>query len=247
MTFEEGMAPPSSLFRYDLMSFELSLVVKFDSSEGQWNALIPTRSNLIGVQQMKQDDNFFYSVSQISFSGEVTFFGKTEPESTFVNFFWADSDPLGEVVYILAGDEDSLFTLDAVLHSITSLGVLQVPLNSTNFTLSHIHVDPTTGIIYSISPGLYGKNNWSVVVINPKTGAVTLKSKIDISSDWTSATGGGVYNGFYNGQIIHTFQSIYTGSTILALIDISSGSVIYHTDINLGVNHEKKVFNLFAL
>jgi len=178
----------------------------------------------------------------------LLFLDKQYQKTLLLIFFWADYDRVSGTVYILAGDEDSLYTLDAVLHSITSSGVAtQVPLNNTKFTLSNLHVDPTTGIIYSISLGLYGKNDWSVVVVDPKTGDITLKVKIDISSDWISAPGGGVYNGLSFGKIIHTFHSIHTGSTVLASIDIASGAVIYHTDINLGVDNERKVFNLFAI
>jgi len=245
--FEKGMIP-STLFRFDLVSSQMSLVKKMNSSGGQWNSLIPDINRLLGVQQVMTQDNYAYVVSTISFEGEVTVLGQTVPENTFVNFFWADFDRVSGTVYILAGDEDSLYTLDAVLHSITSSGVAtQVPLNNTKFTLSNLHVDQTTGIIYSISLGLYGKNDWSVVVVDPKTGDITLKVKIDISSDWISAPGGGVYNGLSFGKIIHTFQSIHTGSTVLASIDIASGAVIYHTDINLGVDNERKVFNLFAI
>jgi len=91
------------------------------------------------------------------------------------------------------------------------------------------------------------KKNWSIVVIDYMTGAVTLKSKINIGSGWASVDGGGVYNGIRDGKILHTFQWINTGSTVVAIIEIETGEVLHFTDIDLGVDSEMKLSYVFAL
>jgi len=162
-------------------------------------------------------------------------------------FFWAGHDPKLGQVYILAGDENSLYSLDAVLYTITSTGTSWVQVDNSKYTLSNLHVDQKTGIIYSISHGLYGKNDWSIVVIDPKTGAVTLKSTINYGNMWSTGYGGAVYNGIMDGYLLHTFTWIHTGATVLAVIEIETGVVVYVTDIDLGVNSEKKLSYVVAL
>jgi len=163
-------------------------------------------------------------------------------------FFWAGHDPNSDKVYILAGDENSLTSLDAVLYTITASGISSwVQVANSKYTLSNLHVDQKTGIIYSVSHGLYGKNDWSIVVIDPQTGAVTLKSTIDYGKRWKTGNGGGVYNGLSDGYILHTFTWGITEATVLAVIEIETGKVAYVTDVNLGVNSEMKLSYVVAL
>jgi len=247
--FQKGNSP-SLLFRYDLVSGKLETVAQLKTSGLQWNALIPTSNGMIGIQQQTNNASsglFEYIVSSISLSGEVTDLGGTVLNDTFVNFFWAEVDEKLGHTYILAGDENSLFTLDAVLYTVSTCGTYWVKLDNSKYTLSNLHVDPSTGIIYSVSHGLFGEKNWSIVVIDYMTGAVTLKSKINIGDEWVSVDGGGVYNGIRDGKILHTFQWIHTGATVVALIDIETGKALHFTDIDIGVDSDMKLSYVFAL
>jgi len=245
-----GGPAPNLLFRYNFTTSNLETVAQLKISGLQWNALISTSKGLIGVQQRNVRGPFYaYTASIVSVIGDVTDIGSTTENDTFVNFFWADYYPSTEQVYILAGDENSLYTLNAVLYTITQSGTSSVVVvDNSRYTVSNLHVDPRTGIIYSISPGLYGKNDWSIVTIDPTTGAVALKSKISIvGAGFAPGYGGGVYGGIANGQILHTFQWGITGSTVVAVLDIDTGNVLYHTDVDLGINSEGKLGYSFAM
>jgi len=168
-----------------------------------------------------------------------------------VNFFWAAYDPLRNQVYILSGDEDSLFDLDVVLYvvSLSTGQATTITLDNSKYTLSNLHVDPKTGNLYSVSPGLFGKNNWTIVMIDPKTGSVTLKSTIDYGAEWSFGYGGGVYNGISDdgSTLLHTFKWMNTEATALGVLDIGTGKVLYLTDIDLGINNENVLNSLVAI
>jgi len=164
-------------------------------------------------------------------------------------FFWAQYDSVTNQVYILAGDEDSLFDLGAMLYTVAlSTGqVSAVQVDNSKYTLSNFHVDKT-GTLYSVSPGLFGASSWTIVTINPKTGAVDPKVPVMSSAKWKFGYGGGVYNGISDdGTLVQTFTWDSTGATALVQLDLVSGKVLYLTDIDLGVNNEKRLVSLVAL
>lgn len=237
------------MYSYSLTTGEFSpLATDLTRTGIQWVALLPGDGFLYGVQQTKIGEDYAFTVSQVSFDGVVKDIATSKIDDTFVNFFWADIDPVNSIIYVLSGDENSLFTLDATLYSfnLKTATVTSVQVSNTAFTVSNLHVDPQTGTIYSISPGLYSTLAWTIVVINPQTGAVTTKSAISNSSQWPRYYGGGVYNGLTGSEILHTFKN-NAGATTLTSIDINSGKILYMTDIDLGVNSRRQINSIIAV
>jgi hypothetical protein len=87
------------------------------------------------------------------------------PTNTFVNFFWASNvfatGASKGTFYFLGGDENNLVQLDALLFTvvldlnsgdITNMSSVQQDISQ--YTLSSLIVHPTTGALYSVSPGM---------------------------------------------------------------------------------------------
>jgi len=247
--FLNGITAPNTLYSYYVDGNIFSEVAQLQRSGVQWVALLPFNNELIGVQQTLINGHYAFVVSAISLNGMVKDIATTIPDDTFVNFFWADIDPVHSAVYILSGDEDSLFELDATLFTVnlTDATVNAVKVDNTAYTLSNLHVDPQSGVIYSVSPGLYNKLDWTIVVVNPQTGAVTSKSSIPGSTIWGRYYGGGIYNGLSSNQIFHTFIWENSGATALTVLDIPTGGLLYLTDINLGINNRRSINSIIAI
>jgi len=238
------------LYKYDLVGQKLSFISQLSRSGRQWNSLLQTQDGFIGVQHTAGSNGYFFTVSKITPSGVVTDIASTEQNDTFVNFFWAEFDPVKNNVYILSGDEDSLFDLGVVLYSVslTTTKSYVVPLDNSKFTLSNFHVNINTGQLYSVSPGLFGASSWTLVTINPMTGAILPVAPIQNSDKWEFGFGGGVYNGLSaDGKTLtQTFTWKTTGATAMTVIDVATGAILYLTDIDLGVNNEKRLTGIIA-
>jgi len=240
---------PNTLYSYSLDTEIFTPIGALTRSGVQWASILPGTGNLFGVQQTMVGGHYAFTVSMIGLDGTVKDIGTSATDDTYVNFFWADIDPVNSIIYVLSGDENSLFSLDATLYSfnLNTGAVSSVLVDNTAFTLSNLHVDPSTGTIYSITPGLFSSLNWTIVTVNPKTGAVTPKSQIANSNMFPRYYGGGVYNGLTSSQVFHTFQWANTGATALTVLDIPTGNTLYLTDINLGINSHGIINSVIAV
>jgi len=174
---------------------------------------------------------------------------ETEAESTFVNYFWTTFDTARNISYILSGDENSIEDLNVVLHTtdLTKKTVHTVELDRTAFTLATIHVDSDSGILYGISPGLFGQSNWAIVKINPQTGNVTLSTQIKTPDQFDFFFGGGVYNGITsdNGVLItHVFRRTIDQTSTLVVVNANTGDIVFHTSINSEVNNQASFLSI---
>jgi len=152
---------------------------------------------------------------------------RTAPESTFVNFLWASESAEG-LVTVLAGDENSLFKLNAVLHSFTFHGtgfpavVTTAPLDNGAYALQHVHAHPTTRGLMALSPGLFSAakqpgSAWHLVSVDGATGNVTRVGELVEASGGGSDGGGGGGGGAraegapaqfdpdFGGSVVHAF------------------------------------------
>jgi len=247
--FVNAQNAANNLYSYDLDTETFNFVGTLKRSGVQWAALLSGTNMLYGVQQSLVGGNYVYTVSAITLTGIVTDIATSHQDDTFVNFFWADIDVANSLIYVLGGDENSLYTLDATLYTFNLIfgTVHSVQVNNAAYTLSNFHVDPQTGNIYAVSPGLFNSVAWTIVQINPQTGAVTAKTSIANSSLWPLYYGGGVYKGLVGNQLFHTFKWRTTGATALTVLDIPSGGILYMTDIDLGINNRRVINSIIAV
>eukprot|EP00158_Paraphelidium_tribonemae_P000153 Partr_v1_DN1861_c0_g1_i1_m45594 putative Chitin binding domain len=107
------------------------------------------------------------------------------PQDTFVNFMFATvaaPPPKGSatpVFYFLGGDENSLFTLNAAVFTVPvdATAKAPVPMASATqanaaFTLGSLSLDVDSGALLALSPELFGNTSWTLVTVDPSTGAV---------------------------------------------------------------------------
>lgn len=96
-------------------------------------------------------------------------------DNTYVNFQWSTLDTSGGLIYLLTGNENDPYGLSTKLFTIPLDGsnyTVTKPDNSV-YTIAAIHYDLITGDLFSVSPGLWGKKDWTLVKVNPQDGTVT--------------------------------------------------------------------------
>lgn len=112
-------------------------------------------------------------------SGSVKELQRTAADDTFINLQWMDIDPQKKLLYVLMGDENSLYALATTLFvfDIDGATYTTVKPNVSHFTFSAFHVQ-ASGEIFALSPGLHKPgqsppaSTWSLVSLNASTGAV---------------------------------------------------------------------------
>ena len=73
-------------------------------------------------------------------------------DNTFVNYFWAEYDHVRQQLYVLSGDENSLFELNVRLYVVNTATaqVSWVSVDNSLFTVTSISVDVTSGKVYAL-------------------------------------------------------------------------------------------------
>eukprot|EP01118_Nematostelium_gracile_P004343 TRINITY_DN1507_c0_g1_i2.p1 TRINITY_DN1507_c0_g1~~TRINITY_DN1507_c0_g1_i2.p1 ORF type:complete len:370 (+),score=77.30 TRINITY_DN1507_c0_g1_i2:393-1502(+) len=163
---------------------------------------------------------------------------------TYTNFFWTDYNPNTNTAYLLAGDENDLYALPAVLYSfdINTGSVSFAQVDNSKFTISSFSVDRKTNMIYAVSGGLVNEQDAQTVVeINPVSGAVTPQFAVEPTSDYHLVHDyrGGVYSA-NNWEVFYHIFTTTAGDSVLYAIDIAAQTVA-EIPIDLGVNAEWRI------
>lgn len=203
-------------------------------------------------------------------------------QDTFVNFMWATkvvvsgaaashsprsvrggavdaSAGATGTLYILGGDENSLFALNAAIFtavidpSASAPSIMaSVKQDVSKYTISALTWSDSTQQLVSVSPGLYGESQYTLVAVDPTTGSVAPVSA-DSAPIVPANTFGWSYKGpVYgdgidnNGQLLHLFTRPGAddgsgGSNVLARIDVATGTITDPASVPTlitGVNNE---------
>jgi hypothetical protein len=162
------------------------------------------------------------------------------PQDTFVNFMFATvaaPPPQGSatpVFYFLGGDENSLFTLNAAVFTVPVDATVKAPAPMTSatqanaaFTLGSLSLDVDSGALLALSPGLFGNTSWTLVTVDPSTGAVApvgggLAPRDGLFASWY---GGAVAGGVRGGRLYHLLRHAADGSLAVAAVDVATGAL----------------------
>jgi len=247
---------PNSLFSFNLSTGEFELVGNMSRpSGGSWCALISASYDnkltnpFLVVQQVPTGKNygFFYQVSVMDSQGEVSApLASTPPNSTYVNFFWADFDENANIVYILAGDENSVTDLNVVLYSlnIQTGKTTSVNVDHTKFTVNYLVVDRAVGYLWSISPGLFNEEDGYVMVsINPVDGTIQPQTPFfgqQFAHEWE----GLVYGPMASGAMLHRFKSKLDGSNYYAAVADDPNPIVFLSGLDTGTNHNIRLHSV---
>jgi hypothetical protein len=126
---------------------------------------------------------------------------------------WAEYNAKTDSVSILAGDENTLYKLDAMIHTfdLAAKTIHSFPLDVSEFTFSAFHASPD-GNLYAVSPGLVTADTtvsaWSVVAVDAMSGNITTAARLSSqepgrSGKYVTSFNGNVAMGFNSGKLWH--------------------------------------------
>jgi len=256
---------PSYLLTYNPQTGTIAqpAPIKRPDPTSQWTALtalgpdFPGKVLVVELVGPNGQGSFHYQYRFLSTSdGTVSApQGRFPWDQTYVNVFWADYDEGNKKLYILAGDENSLFDLNVRLYTadIPSQNTTWVNVDHSQFTLTTVHVGPN-GRLYSLSPGLFsGDQNapvsYSLVTIDPTTGAVKSVGKTTDEGDYRLDYSGGVYGigTTTDGGLLHVFKRQIDSSLVLGEVDLASGALRGATALHTGTNNAIQLLELVYL
>ena len=260
-------APATMLVSVDaaagaIRAVPLTITAGDPAPPNQWTALVamPAKwpaGSLAGVAIAGSGSAFLYQIRMIDpatgAAGPAIMV--STPQNTFVNFQFATTARLsGEGVtqatfHFLAGDENSLTALNAVVFTATLQAsgsgstLNSVPLDGKVYTLGSLALDEMSGILYALSPGLYGATNWTLVTLDPASGAVAAVGTLGPSSEaspWRWGYSGGVAGGIPFGTdfLLHILQHELDGSYAILKVGLADGAIVTASSLLLGVNNE---------
>jgi len=258
----DDVDPPSMVYAYNITSDTYGLFSEINpiSNGSFWCGLVSDSVSgetfLIQLVPLAGGVKWYFALFQLESDGTLgPLIGQTSPTDTFVNFLWAEVDYSRELLYILAGDENSAWAWNAMIYTfdLSMMSTSGIVIDNSAYTISSIHVEPVSGTIYAISPGLYGQNNgFSIVTVDPKSGAVNEVSNA-LGTNKFSNWGGSIYGRSIQSATptiyyAHRFWSIMDGSESIGVLISQTGNTnfqyIYDFPIQLGVNSQNRLHSM---
>jgi len=116
---------------------------------------------------------------------------------------------------------------------VDTLSYVSVQPDNSKYTIAGIHYDPVTDQLLALSPGLFGNDSWTLVVVDPAKGAVTAKFRVAPIGKFTGYYGGDVFGFDYEtGYLQYAFYTTKDlSSGVIASINVDSGATSYTPNI----------------
>ncbi|XP_063403697.1 uncharacterized protein LOC134687376 [Mytilus trossulus] len=170
-------------------------------------------------------------------------------ENLYINFQWAEYDPIRHLVYVLMGNENSPDKLQARLYTFSAfnMSIAITNIDVDQFTFSSMHLDKRTGKLYAVSPGLFYSTNvqWHLIEVDPLTGKSESVFQIASFGYFARYYGGSIFNGISpEGILYHVFRLADTDADVIAAIDISKKTVTFSEITNLRSVHNLALVNM---
>eukprot|EP00052_Salpingoeca_macrocollata_P031233 m.322274 g.322274 ORF g.322274 m.322274 type:complete len:542 (+) comp26676_c0_seq1:124-1749(+) len=239
---------PTALVVVDLASYGYAQVQLFGLPAAV-NGLVyvPGRGLIAFVISPKGNEGYIFNLYTIDVGTGVAtlLYATSSPEPLFVNYQWTDF--ADDTVYILMGDENSLYALNVRLYSFnlqTTVWSMQL-LNNTEYTISSVQNLPVYGLV-AASPGLFKPgvaSAWSIVSVMP-TGEVSKICDLAPAGAFQPYYGQTIFNVTPDGVLYVRLLSATTATTVLARVHVTSSSscdVTFSNHGNLGHVHNLAV------
>ena len=154
------------------------------------------------VADKEKEGNFFFRVSRVDPDhGTLTTIHQTStPEDLYVNYQWSTVDTTRGVFYYLMGNENDAYGLTARLYSVdvtTGAAPEPVAVVAKVYTVGAIQYDSVNERLVALSPGLFNQTSpgeWSIVVVDPKTGSVTYLCHVGPANIFQVDYSGAIFN-----------------------------------------------------
>jgi hypothetical protein len=213
---------------------------------------------LVGIAPSQEAGFFTYQARLLDAAtgAASAVLARSAPENTFVNVFQVTaaraSSATSADLYLLAGDENSLYALNAAVFSLrldtgggAPAAMARAVLDNSAWTLGNLHLG-RGGALLGVSPGLYAVGNasaadWALVRVDAASGAVARVGPIAAANGFFAPWyGGAVYGDEPAGgaTLLHIFQHALDGSFVLATIDAATGALSAAPTLLNGVDNE---------
>jgi len=213
---------------------------------------------LVGIAPSQEAGFFTYQARLLDAAtgAASAVLARSAPENTFVNVFQVTaaraSSATSADLYLLAGDENSLYALNAAVFSLrldtgggAPAAMARAVLDNSAWTLGNLHLG-RGGALLGVSPGLYAVGNasaadWALVRVDAASGAVARVGPIAAANFlFAPWYGGAVYGDEPAGgaTLLHIFQHALDGSFVLATIDAATGALSAAPTLLNGVDNE---------
>ncbi|XP_038062919.1 uncharacterized protein LOC119733409 [Patiria miniata] len=197
-----------------------------------------------------QSGIFFFVYGTLDYMGHFQQIVNTSssPNTVFVNYQWATLNYQTKTHYMLIGNENSPDKLAAKIFTlqVTTKQVSVTDLDVSQYTITAIQVYEKTDELFAMSPGLFGNPfpAWTLVTVDPKTGAI--KQKYPVAP-------AGVFGQYYGGNVISIDQEsgiLYyvlhvanSQNDVIASISLETGKVTFSRLTDLRNIHNLAFYN----
>lgn len=178
-------SPQTSLISVDVQTGETSMhgpIVGSESAAINAIQYVSSSQQLYALQiveEASKPGNYNFRVSSFDVAKLTlkTVYQTETTEDLYVNYQWSTVDTKAGIFYYLMGNENDAIGLTARLYAVDlAKGIAPKPIavDASQYTLGSIQYDAAHDRLVAVSPGLNKApaGNWSIVTINPETGAV---------------------------------------------------------------------------
>lgn len=241
---------PSTLFSLNAEGQLNSVSISLPTSEIQWSALVATQSTppfIIVGQSEPIANQYAYTAYWLWENGTLSEpIAATQPQTVYVNTFFADYSACSQSLYLLVGHEDTAFSMFVKLFTfnIESGVVSEVNVQNNQYTIQEVHAssDCSSPYVYSLSPGLFGEptseekpHAWSLITIDPTSGTVVSGVQIFPTGLFRNYYGGIAYGPLTpENQILHLFTREVDNAKVIAAVNTQTAQVDTFSYIDLG-------------
>eukprot|EP00047_Mylnosiga_fluctuans_P002063 m.223022 g.223022 ORF g.223022 m.223022 type:complete len:527 (-) comp10863_c0_seq1:43-1623(-) len=207
-------------------------------------ALNSATQTLYALMIRPQGGQFVYSLATLDpNTGVLSILSTSAPTSVYTNFQWIEGDWNTGHIFVLAYNQNSLYSLDSVIYAfdLSKNTVTMTPVNTGRFVISGFHARPEGGLL-ATSPGHFDPNNssaWWLVVVDPFSGLITPQFQIAPAGFAQPHLNQVVFNGYdpVTGLLYAHFDMWASYGASVAVIDVQKQAVEFSPPVWLGDTH----------
>ncbi|XP_046346789.2 uncharacterized protein LOC124127434 [Haliotis rufescens] len=192
-------------------------------------------------EETTKPGNYYFVVGGLDWSGNwQEAVRMPDTENTYVNFQWAEYDPGRMMLFVLMGNENDadglsarIYTFDVSNKSFMSHAEVDV----SNYTFMSMQLYSKTGQLLAVSPGLFKDTypGYSLVSVDPFTGAVVKLAEIAQAGIFENYYGGTIFNGVdqEKGFLYHMLRVADAEADVIATITLSDMTTTFSKITNI--------------
>jgi len=176
----------------------------------------------------RPQDFFQYTLVNLDLkTGNVVQKLQLPKDDTYVNYQWCSFDHTNRILYLLSGNENDPFGLSTLLFAINvdALTYTTVQPDNSHWTIAGIHYDPILNQLYAVSPGLFSNTSYTMVSVNPLSGAVTPEFTVAKPEVFISYYGGDIFGFDEVSRTVQYALFVNENDGVIANVNVDHGTV----------------------